>query len=145
MVRFGTYTNRENTMNIKSFYTQDHDSMAGYGGRIGYRYKTVVTVEFEAKVWNKHRKDRTIGHTVLDLGNKLYKEHGFTSSYSPQVDTSARAKKGVTTVTYEYFHNSDEDAERMQYSGHWKKHHASYQGPSSQYDLDPNNQSQKGE
>ena len=92
-------------MKITSIYTRDHDSIAGYGGRVGYRYCTKVTVEFEAKVFNKHRRERTIGHLVLDLGNQLYREYAFTQTYNPQVDTKARARNGVTLVAFEYFHN----------------------------------------
>ncbi len=132
-------------MLIKSVYTRDHDSIAGYGGRIGYRYKTVITVEFDPKVFNKHRRERTIGHLVLDLGNKLYREYAFTQTYNPQIDTKARAKNGVTAVTFEYFHNSEADALRMEYKGYhagkaWTK---PYEGDGSQYELDPNVQAER--
>lgn len=127
-------------MKINQFYTVDHDSSAGYGGRIGYRYKTVVMVEFEAKTWNTAKRKKTIGQFVVDIANALYKLNGFSSSYSPQIDTNARARNGVTRVSFEYFHNNDLDAERMKYTGIWLKHHKEYVGPSKQWELDPNNQ-----
>jgi hypothetical protein len=128
-------------MKIKEFYTRDHDSIAGYGGRIGYRYKTVVIVEFDPKVWNKAKRDRAIGGFVVDVGNALYRDHGFTQTYNPQIDTKARAKNGVTTVSFEYFHNSEPDALCMNYTGHhagkpWVKPYEGDNG-GSQYDLDP--------
>lgn len=129
---------------IKSIYTRDHDSIAGYGGRVGYRYKTVVTVQFPAKHWNIARKNKDIGGVCVDVANHLYHSRGFTSTYSPQVDTKARAKKGITEVTFEYFHNNDADAERMEYKGYFKKHAKPYNGdglgPESgkQWELDPN-------
>ncbi len=135
-------------MRIKSFYTRDHDTIAGYGGRSGYRYKTVVTVEFDPKAWNAAKKNHTIGVFVLDLGNTLYRDHGFTQTYNPQVDTKARAKGGVTTVTFEYFHNSEADALKMEYRGNhagkpWTKPYSGDGTDGSQYELDPNVQAAK--
>lgn len=125
-------------MLIKSVYTTDHDSAAGYGGRIGYRYKTTVTVEFDPKAWNKARRNKAISGFVVDVANALYGQYGFTQTYSPQIDTKARAKNGVTAVVFEYFHNSDPDALKMEYKGYALKYSKPYQGESSQYELDPN-------
>ncbi|NJO65359.1 MAG: hypothetical protein HC836_46885 [Richelia sp. RM2_1_2] len=122
---------------IVSVYTQDHDSAAGYSGRIGFRYKTVVTIQFKAEYWNRLRRTRAIGHAVLDVGNFLYKSIGFTQTYSPQVDTKARAKRGVTTVRFEYFHNAEEEYNRPGYVGYAAKYVQQYQGDGSQYELMP--------
>jgi hypothetical protein len=125
-------------MTIKDFYTTDHDTSAGYGGRIGFRYKTVVRVAIEAKLWNDSKRKKALGTFVVGLSNALYRLNGFSSSYSPMIDTKARAKNGITVVSFEYFHNNDSDAEKMKYTGTFKKLHIKYQGASSQVELDPN-------
>lgn len=122
---------------IKSVYTVDHDSCAGYSGRIGYRYKTVVIVQFRALDFNKARRTKTIGSLVVDVSNHLYNSLGFKQTYNPQIDTKARARNGVTEVKFEFFHNSDSDIPG--YTGYAYKYHRPYQGESSQYALDPNN------
>jgi hypothetical protein len=127
---------------IEYIHTTDHDSIAGYGGRIGYRYKTEVTVQFESKVFNAYRAEKAIGCLVVDIANCLYTHYGFTQTYSPQVDTKARGKNGTTSVSFEYFHNSDEDAIRMGYdtSKGMLRFQKPYVGRSDQVSLDPNNQ-----
>lgn len=125
-------------ISIESIYTSDHDSMAGYSGRIGYRYKTTVTVKLPAKEWNQFKKNG-LGGLVVDVANTLYRSIGFKQTYTPQVDTKVRAKKGFATVTFDYFHNSDEDTLKTKYNGYFLKHHQKYEGKSDQYSLDPNN------
>lgn len=131
---------------IESIYSHDHDSSAGYSGRIGFRYKTTISVKMPAKVWNDIKKRNDIGGLVIDVSNNLYKSIGFTQSYNPEVDTKARAKKGYTVVTMSYYHNSDQDALKAGYdaeSGFLKHHMRSAERGTkynpSQYSMDPNN------
>lgn len=123
---------------LENLYTNDHDSSAGYSGRIGYRYKTVATIKLPAKAW-KDAKKHGLGGLVVDVANLLYKSVGFTQTYRPSVDTKARAKKGFVTVSFEYFHNSDADVLKTEYTGYMLKHHQKYNGKADQYSLDPNN------
>lgn len=146
---------------INNTYTRDHDSAAGYGGRIGYRYCTAIQVCVPSADWVKARRSKAgIGGYIVDVANYLYRTYGFQSTHNPQVDVKARGKQGTTTVLFEYFHNSDQDAQVFEYTGYAlnahkrpngrygrdqgdlsrREHNADGIGPDkgSQYDLDVN-------
>lgn len=134
---------------INSMYCSDHDSMAGYSGRIGFRYKTTISVIMPAKTWNMIKKHNDIGGLCVDVANCLYRSIGFKQTYSPEVDTKARAKNGYTTITMSYYHNSDTDALLTGYDVErgFLKHHVNaakrnekYAYNPSQWSLEPNNE-----
>ena len=134
---------------LGKMYSSDHDSMAGYGQRIGYRYKTSITITIKSVDWNRLKKTKQIGSFALDVKNAVYEAYGFTQTYCPQIDTNARAKKGIVSIQVDFFHNSNEDVLKTEYNQEngYLKHHvraaerdAKYAYNPSQSSLDPNNQ-----
>ena len=130
---------------IENVYSSDHDSMAGQGGRIGFRYKTVFIIKMPAKQWNELKK-RDLGGLVVDVANVIYSQYGFKSTYNPSIDSngSKNAKNGIKTLTFEYFHNSEDDALKTGYDfehGYMRHHQrAEKKYNATQWELDPNNQ-----
>ena len=89
---------------IKSIEVKMHD-----GSFSGIRYK--LRVEFDCRI---PKKD--LGHTVLDTGNALYREHSFPYTHCPSVEyetpQGATSRRKKNTVFY-YFFNDVETAYRL--------------------------------